>query len=169
MHLLLQFLPAISAAERAPAAERLLGGEFTADPEQLHAVSREAEAVFMHPKLKDFFGAESRAEVDIVGTVSTERGPYSVSGRIDRLQRDASGWRLVDFKTDRTVPASIADVDPAYVLQLALYRRLLMDIEPGVPVAATLVYTTGPNIVPIPAESMEKALAALGVRANPIP
>ena len=75
----------------------------------------------------------------------------------------------MDFKTDRAVPASIADVDPAYVLQLALYRRLLMDIEPGVPVAATLVYTAGPNIMPIPAELMEKALAALGVRANPVP
>ena len=41
----------------------------------------------------------------------------------------------------RSVPASLSEVDPAYVLQLALYRRLLMDMQPGASVRATLVYT----------------------------
>jgi len=168
VHLLLQFLPAISAADRASAAERLLAGEVE-DSEQLRALGREVEAVLRHPKLKGFFGPESRAEVEIVGTVSTERGPYAVSGRIDRLARDLAGWRLVDFKTDRAVPVTVTEADPGYVLQLALYRKLLMEMEPGTPVEATLVYTAGPNVMPIPGEVMERALAQLGVSANPFP
>jgi hypothetical protein len=44
-----------------------------------------------------------------------------------------------------------------------------MEMEPGTPVEATLVYTAGPNVLPIPAEMMERALADLGVRVNPFP
>ncbi len=100
-----------------------------------------------------FFGPESRAEVAIVGELATEGGRYAVSGRIDRLAHDGAGWHLVDFKTDRAVPATPAEADPAYILQLALYRRLLMEMEPGAPVSATLVFTAGkdgPNVMPIP-------------------
>jgi ATP-dependent helicase/nuclease subunit A len=67
------------------------------------------------------------------------------------------------------VPGSLSEVDPAYVLQLALYRRLLMDMQPGASVRATLVYTAGPNVMPIPAEAMERALAKLGVRGTAFP
>ena len=49
------------------------------------------------------------------------------------------------------MPASPAEIDPAHVLQLALYRRLLMEMEPGAAVDASLVYTAGPKIMPIPA------------------
>ncbi len=169
VHLLLQLLPLVPAAARTAAADRLLAGEHSHAPDLARSFRHEAEAVLAHPVLQELFGGESRAEVAIVGNVATEGGDYAVSGRIDRLLRDAMGWHLFDFKTDRSVPASVAEVDPTYVLQLALYRRLLMDIEPGVPVGATLVFTVGPNVMPIPPELMEKALERLGVRANPIP
>ncbi len=169
VHLLLQFLPGVPADKRAAAAERLLAGEIDTASELAATLRAEADAVLAHSDLKALFEGDSRAEVAIVGNVATANGDYAVSGRIDRLLRDATGWHLVDFKTDRGVPASPAEVDPAYVLQLALYRRLLMDIEPGVPVGATLVFAAGPNVMPIPSEMMERALERLGVRANPIP
>ena len=77
------------------------------------------------------FGPDGRAEIDLVGRIATPGGDYAVSGRIDRLVRDAAGWRILDFKTDRAVPAGASAVDPAYVLQLAIYRRLIREIEPG--------------------------------------
>jgi ATP-dependent helicase/nuclease subunit A len=169
VHLLLQFLPSLPQEARAAAAERLLKGELADAPDLARAVREETDAVLAHPDLADLFAGESRAEVAIVGSVETPRGKYAVSGRIDRLLRNAAGWHLVDFKTDRAVPASLADVDPAYVLQMALYRRLLTEMEPGATVAAKLVYTAGPNVMPIPNELMEKALDRLGIRANPVP
>ncbi len=108
-----------------------------------------------------------------MGELQTEKGRYAVSGRIDRLLRDAAGWHLLDFKTDRKIPAEPAEIDPGHVLQLALYRRLLMDMEPGTEVSATLVFTGGPEGVPkpmpIPSAAMERALEGLAICANPFP
>jgi ATP-dependent helicase/nuclease subunit A len=171
LHLLLEVLPRVPEPERARIGDRLLAGEID-DPALVESLRREAEAVLAAPALSRFFEAESRAEVAIVGELETEKGRYAVSGRIDRLLRDAEGWHLLDFKTDRKVPAKAADVDPAYVLQLALYRRLLSDMAPGVPVSATLVFSAAegsPKVMPIPATMMEQALAGLGIRANPLP
>jgi ATP-dependent helicase/nuclease subunit A len=169
IHLLLQYLPSLAPDQRAKAAERLLAAELAQSPELAASLGEEAAAALAHPALAGIFTGEARSEVDIVGSVATQRGEYVVSGRIDRLIRDATGWRLVDFKTDRRLPASLAEVDPGYVLQLALYRKLLMEVQPGVPVSAALVYTAGPNVVPVPEESLEKALETLGVLANTVP
>jgi ATP-dependent helicase/nuclease subunit A len=169
VHRLLQVLPGLSAEARRAQAERLIARETAGDPAMADALLREAEAVLSHLSLADVFGPASRAEVAIVGRVATDAGDYAVSGQIDRLVRMSDGWHLLDFKTNRSVPASLDEVDPAYVLQLALYRRLLTAMEPGVAVQATLVYTAGPNVMPIPAEAMERALTGLGLRGTAFP
>ena len=117
------------------------------------------------PLLADLLGPEGRAEVPIAGRVTTSAGDYAVSGQVDRLLRGSGGWHILDFKTNRVVPETSDLADPAYVIQLALYRRLLQEMDPGVSVAATLVWTAGPKIMPIPADLMEKALAGLGIHA----
>jgi ATP-dependent helicase/nuclease subunit A len=169
VHLLLELLPAVPPEARHAAAERLLLRELPHDPDLAASVLAEAEAVLAEPALADIFGPESRAELALVGHLPTERGEYAVSGRIDRILRDSTGWHIVDFKTNRVVPATPEDADPGYVLQLALYRRLLMEIEPGVAVRASLVWTAGPNDMPIPAALMEQALKKLRIRGNPVP
>ncbi len=169
VHLLLELLPSVPGPHRRAAAERLLLREAPHDPALAAAVLSEAEAVLAEPSLQTLFGPQSRAELAIVGQVATERGDYAVSGRIDRMLRDDTGWHVVDFKTNRAVPASPADADPAYVLQLALYRRLLMEMDRNVEVRASLVWTAGPQVMPIPAALMERALEALGVHGNSLP
>ena len=169
VHLLLQFLPGVPADKRAAAAERLLASEIDIASELAATLRAEADAVLARPELAAFFGSQSRAEVAIVGNVATTNGDFAVSGRIDRLVRDRTGWHLIDFKTDRAVPDSVEKADAAYILQMGLYRKLLMDMEPGAAVNATLVFTAGPKIMPIPAELMEQATAELGIHANPVP
>ena len=48
-----------------------------------------------------------------------------------------------------------------------------MDMEPGVAVSATLVFSGdpegAPKVMPIPPETMEQALAGLQICANPFP
>ncbi len=172
MHRLLEILPRVTASDRAQAAERLLAGELADDPPLASAIRREAEAVLADPALEPFFAPDSRSEVAIVGELATDKGRYAVSGRIDRLARDSAGWHLADFKTDRKIPATPAEIDPAYILQMALYRRLLMAMDPGEAVSATLVFTGAggtPRVMPIPAPAMEQALEGLAIRANPFP
>ncbi|HWT30326.1 MAG TPA: 3'-5' exonuclease, partial [Propylenella sp.] len=168
LHRLLGALPAIPEPERRSRAARMLerDGYAAADAE---TIIGEAEAVIAHPVLSEAFGPDSRGEVPIVGRVATDRGDYAVSGRIDRLARTPAGWLVVDFKTNREVPSTPADAEPAYVLQLALYRRLLMEMDPRVDVRAMLVWTAGPNVMPIPDALMEHALAKLGISAMSVP
>jgi ATP-dependent helicase/nuclease subunit A len=169
VHRLLQLLPGLPAAARDAAAGRIIALEMPTDPDFWDEIRREAEAVLNDPALAEFFGPESRAEVPLVGHVPTERGDHAVSGQIDRLVRVPEGWHILDFKTNRDVPASLADVDPAYILQLALYRRLLSEMEPGIPVTATLLWTARPITMPVPVSLMEQALRRLGVRGISIP
>ena len=169
VHRLLQTLPGLPEPARRAHADRLLARELGEHADIAEAIRREVEAVLAAPELQAFFGPRSRAEVPIVGNVRAARGDFAVSGQIDRLLRTDGGWEILDFKTDRTVPGRPEDAASEYVLQLALYRRLLQEMQPGAPVAAALVWTAGPKLMPIPAPLMEQALAKLGIEAMPFP
>ena len=167
VHRLLQNLPAVPEAARKAYAERMLLRELPDMPELSREIRTEAEAVLAAPELGPFFGPGSRAEVPIVGQLRSRTGEFAVSGQIDRLLRTAEGWRVLDFKTNRAVPDTVEEVPADYVLQLALYRRLLLDMEPGGTVEAAIVWTAGPKLMPIPEAFMERALEKLGVAAIP--
>ena len=169
VHLLLERLPTVPPEDRAALGERLLARELPHAPDLATRILAEVQAVFADPAAADIFAPGSRAELAIAGNLATEHGDFAVSGRIDRAMRDAAGWHIVDFKTNRHVPATPDAADPAYIRQLALYWRLLTDMEPGVEVRANLVWTAGPNVMPVPAALMEKALAKLGIRGNAVP
>ena len=145
---------------------RLLGREFPDDPALAESVIEETRSRARRSGARRFVRAEQpRRSGDCRARSRRAQGDYAVSGRIDRLVRTAAGWRILDFKTDRACPLRWRRSTRLYVLQMALYRRLLMEMEPGAGGGRTLVYTAGPNIMPIPAPTMEKALAELGIRA----
>ena len=53
----------------------------------------------------------------------------SVNGTIDRLAETDGGVLLVDYKTNRPPPRTLAEVPPPYILQIALYRTLLQPLH----------------------------------------
>ncbi|MEI9891565.1 MAG: PD-(D/E)XK nuclease family protein [Caulobacteraceae bacterium] len=73
------------------------------------------------------FGPGSRAEVAVAGLAP---GVGPISGRVDRLLVEQDRVLVVDFKTNRSAPARIADADPAYVAQMAVYVAVLRSIFP---------------------------------------
>jgi ATP-dependent helicase/nuclease subunit A len=163
VHRLMQVLPGAPEERRAALAERIIESEMLDDAELGGSVLAEVLAALADPALGDALGPDSRAEVAIVGNVATERGDYAVSGRIDRLVREPSGWHIIDFKTNRTPPAAFAGIDPTSILQMALYRHLLRKMDPAAEVRATLLFTAGPKAFPVPAEAMQAELRKLGV------
>jgi ATP-dependent helicase/nuclease subunit A len=169
LHRLLELLPDVPEGQWSIAGGRLLARLVPHEPAVGDALLGEALAVMRDPMLREVFGPGSRAEVAIVGRLATAQGDYAVSGRIDRLARTAEGWHLLDFKTGGAIPSSLEETEAAHVLQLALYRRLLMDMSPGSAVRATLVWTVGPKIMPVPVETMERALKELGIGETPVP
>jgi ATP-dependent helicase/nuclease subunit A len=68
---------------------------------------------------------------------------------------------IADYKTNRPAPRTLADVPPAYIRQLALYRAVLGGLYPERPVRAALVWTDTLALMEIPATSLDAALACL--------
>ena len=161
VHRLLQVLPELAPAEREAAARRYLGATAAemreADCEQLLA---SALAVMDEPAFAPIFAKGSRAEVAVAGDISLGGRTFRVNGTIDRLAATPAKVLIVDYKTNRPPPASLDEVAPAYVLQLALYREILKPIYPGRPIEAALLFTEAPRLIPLPEAAMEAAVAA---------
>jgi ATP-dependent helicase/nuclease subunit A len=81
-----------------------------------------------------------------------------VHGTIDLLYRDAEGWRVVDFKTDRLGPGGAAEAAAPYRVQLGVYARALEAATGQVPRAGLLFLRSGEWHEFTPAE-LDDALA----------
>ena len=103
----------------------------------------------------------SRAEVPIVGRLKFGSKTVRISGQIDRLAVTQGSVLIVDFKTNRPAPRRIGDVPPVYVRQLALYRAVLAKLYPDRPVRAALVWTEVPEIMEIPGDMLDTAVAGI--------
>ena len=96
-----------------------------------------------------------------MGSLEVKGRLRSISGKIDRLAVTPEKVSIVDYKTNRPAPLSLAGVPPAYMLQLALYRALLQPLYPGRDVTAALLFTEAPRLIELSATAMDDALARL--------
>ncbi len=161
IHRLLQLLPDVPVADRRDAAVRLLDRERDLTAPQRREMLAAAFGVLDDPLFADVFGPGSRAEAAIGGTSSRLPPGLAVSGRVDRLLVTPERVLVVDYKTNRPAPADIADADPAYLIQMAVYAAVLEEVFPGRRVEAALVWTDGPRLMPVPENIVARTLAAL--------
>ena len=162
LHKLLQMLPGIAETERRDAAERYLkrAGARWPETERDKALASVA-AILADSRFDQLFAPNSRAEVAVMGSLEVKGKLRSISGKIDRLAVASGKVSIVDYKTNRPAPATLSDVPPAYVLQLALYRALLQPLYPGHEVSAALLFTEAPRLIELPPAAMDDALARL--------
>ena len=157
IHRLLQSLPALPTEACQAAAERLLANPVHGlDAETAASWAAEALAVLEAPETAALFGPEGRAEVAVSGLVETRSGPQVVSGQIDRLVILSDKVLILDFKTNRPPPEQAERVPPAYLRQLALYRAVIRQIYPSLPVECLLLWTHGPRIMPIAQDWLDR-------------
>ncbi|HLI22802.1 MAG TPA: 3'-5' exonuclease, partial [Stellaceae bacterium] len=151
VHRLLQSLPGIAAGDRAAAAQRFLAlpvhGLDAAGQQQ---ILRETLAVLEHPDFAPLFGPNAVAEVPVVGLI----GGRALSGQIDRLVVEGSTVLIVDYKTMRPVPATLAAVPPLYFDQLAAYRAAIAAVFPDKEIRCALLWTDGPSLMEIPRDRL---------------
>ncbi|RUY82705.1 PD-(D/E)XK nuclease family protein, partial [Mesorhizobium sp. M7A.F.Ca.CA.001.10.2.1] len=162
LHKLLQMLPGIAEPERQRAAERYLlrtGADWP--PSEREKALASVTSILADPGLGQLFAPSSRAEVAIMGSLEVKGKKRSISGKIDRLAVTSDTVSIVDYKTNRPAPSTLAEVPPAYLLQLALYRALLQPLYPGRTVKAALLFTEAPRLIELPAGAMDDALARL--------
>lgn len=152
IHRLLERLPDLPADHRRAVAAAFLshpahGLTPEEQPELIDHVLRVIDDLAFAP----LFAPGSRAEAPLTGLI----GGTPVSGQIDRLCVTDREVLIVDYKTNRPPPASLAEVPLAYRRQMAAYRRLLQDIYPGLPVRAALLWTDGPTLMELPAAALD--------------
>ncbi len=158
IHRLLERLPEIAPADRPDAARRLLARETDLDEAQRAEMIAAAFSVLDDARFAPVFGPGSRAEVALTGSAPDLPPGVAINGRIDRLVVTPDRVLVIDYKTNRPAPAALDSVDPAYVLQAAVYVAVLKRLYPDRPVEAALVWTDGPKLMPIPQAMLEAAL-----------
>ena len=159
IHRLLERLPEIAPADRPDAAPRLLARETDLDEAQRAEMIAAAFSVLDDARFAPVFGPGSRAEVALTGSAPELPPGVAINGRIDRLVVTPEKVLVVDYKTNRPAPDAVEAVDPAYVLQAAVYVAVLKRLYPDRPVEAALVWTDGPKLMPIPETLLAAALA----------
>jgi ATP-dependent helicase/nuclease subunit A len=153
VHRLLQTLPDLPESQREPAARRFLArpAHRLSDAEQ-DQICGETLAVLTQPGWAPLFGADSIAEVPVVGRL----GARIISGQIDRLVATGGSVLIVDYKTNRPPPADAADVSPIYLRQMSAYRVALAGLYPGQPLRCALLWTDGPKLMELPADLLDR-------------
>ncbi len=163
VHRLMQSLPDVPPSERKAAIARYLknaAADFTA-AEQAQ-MAQQSLAILNDLIFAEVFAPGSRAEVPIVGRVAGADGTaVAVSGQVDRLAVSGDSVLIADYKTDRAVPATAAEVPGPYLGQLALYRAVLSRIYPERTIRAALVFTAAPSLVEVPGAVLDAELRAI--------
>ncbi len=88
-----------------------------------------------------------------------------VHGSIDLLYRDAAGWHVIDFKSDRLDGTSAQEVGSRYAVQIGLYQRAIQTAVGEAVSAGLLFLRSGELERPEPA-TVEAALAEARERVD---
>ena len=151
IHALLERLPDV------PAELRQSGGRawLARHADEMSQAERDellehALAVLAEPGWTELFAPGALAEVPIAAVV----GERVIAGTIDRLLITADKVLVVDFKTARRPPASLAEVPVSTLKQMAAYAAALEVIYPGKRVEAALLYTQTPRLIALPPETL---------------
>jgi ATP-dependent helicase/nuclease subunit A len=163
VHRLMQSLPDIPEAKRKAAMAHYLkraAADFSAAEQD--EMTRQILAILNDLVFAEAFAPGSRAEVSVAGRVTGAGSePIPIAGQVDRLAVTPESVIIVDYKTDRVVPRSAADVRRPYIRQLALYGALLARIYPKKTIRAALIFTGGPTLIEVSGPAMAAALAEI--------
>jgi len=164
MHVLLQYLPDVSADQRFAMGENFLRARASDLPQDIRqSLIADAAAIIAQPDLAPLFGengAKSRAEVPIAGRITLPNGAsVAVSGQVDRIsETDEEVW-IADFKTG--LPPHEEATPEAYLVQMALYRAALAPLWPQKKLKMMLIWTQGPKITTLGEAELSAAFSRI--------
>jgi len=146
-HKLLQFLPDLPSENRKTSMDAYLKTHANDLPASIQDnISAEVLKILNDEHFAPLFGKHSRAEVPITGLLNDGR---LISGQIDRLLITENEILIIDFKSNRPPPNDPKDVPKIYYDQLKSYADTLKSIYPDRKIRCALLWTDGPNLMPI--------------------
>ncbi|OOY03642.1 double-strand break repair helicase AddA [Thioclava sp. F28-4] len=158
LHRLLEHLPERPRDQWEDLAELLLSeGEDALLPGEIEPVLAEAIRVLEAPGMAAWLGPDCLAEVELTAALE-EFGGQRIHGFIDRLRIDAEGVHVLDYKSNRIVPASPDQVPEGIVRQMAAYRAALRQIHPGRSITCAILWTQDGTIMPLADAQLDGSL-----------
>lgn len=146
IHKLLQFLPDARGENKDVVIEEFLRKNAADLREgEILRIKEEVLNLLQDEKFAAVFGAESKAEVPVMGLVNGK----IISGQIDRLVVEKDRVMIIDFKTNRPAAQKPEDVQPAYVKQLRAYKLLIEKIYPEKNVETLILWTDTATLMEI--------------------
>ena len=104
------------------------------------------------PRFASVFAPDALAEVPLAAVVEGR----VIAGKVDRLHVAGDRVSVVDFKTNRRAPASLAGVPESHLKQMAAYAAALAEVFPGKAIEMALLYTAGPSLLPLDAATLAR-------------
>jgi ATP-dependent helicase/nuclease subunit A len=159
VHRLLQALPDIAPDQRAEAIRGYLARAARAfSAAEQEQIAGQIDTVLTDSRFAALFAPGSRAEVPIAGRLRRDGRIVTVAGQVDRLVVTGNSVLIADYKTNHPAPRRLEDAQ-GYVRQLALYRAVLAKLYPGHDIRAALLWTSVPDLMPVPAQALDAELA----------
>jgi len=163
VHLLLEVLPRLPAADWPVTAARLLStGSDAATGQELALLLGEVERVLTRPALQPLFAADALIEVAITANLDALHG-RRIHGVIDRLILDETRVLAVDFKTNAMVPDTPAACPDGLLRQMGAYAHALALLYPERRVETALLWTRTATLMPLPNDLVSLALESTAI------
>ncbi len=138
IHKLLEVLPNINPSQRKAIAYGFLQRKiWNLSKIQQDAIYQEVDLLLNHKEFAPLFSKEALAEVPISGIIEDD----IITGRIDRLWMNEDRILIIDFKSNRNIPASVQTIPTIYLRQVKIYKTLLKQIYPKKTIKAALLWT----------------------------
>ena len=149
LHLLLEHLPKAEPSLWAQMAQTLIP-----DPNDCTALLAEAVGVLQSAELAHLFAAGTLAEAPI----TAQLGPRRLYGVIDRLIIGRDHILAVDYKSNRTIPATAASTPEGLLRQMGAYAEALSQIYPTHQIDTAILWTRAPLLMPLNRDIVRAAL-----------
>lgn len=147
IHKLLELLPSVPPQDQKVATEAFLKKPaFNLTSAERERIARQVSAILSHPQFKPLFSDGSRSEVGIAGLVNNDY----ITGQVDRLLVRENDIFIADYKTNRSVPKTAAEIPKSYLSQMQVYVALLSKIYPQKKIHAALVWIEDGSLMEIP-------------------
>lgn len=158
LHLLLQHLPDWPEADWPAIAESLLTtGDDPAFSAETETILAQARQVLAAPELRQApHGALT--EVEVTGRIASLGGRV-VHGTVDLLTIAPDHVRIVDYKTNATVPDAPDKVPEGILRQMGAYADILGQVYPDRRIEAAIFWTATGRFMPLPTDILRAALA----------
>jgi ATP-dependent helicase/nuclease subunit A len=150
LHLLLEHLPTAKPADWPTMAAALIP-----DPSDCATLLAEASSVLQSRPLAHLFAPGTLAEVPITAQIGTSR----LHGTIDRLIITPTHILAVDYKSNRTIPATAAATPEGLLRQMGAYADALSQIYPHHQIDTAILWTARPHLMPLNRDIVRDALS----------